>query len=146
MIRRPPRSTLFPYTTLFRSRAFGPARGLDLLDHPVDPGLEGRRVCEVFYVDELEERADVLRLVEVVVHAVDPGPEPRAGERPGHDVDHERERVALRATEGQHRAPQGILGIRGRVTLFVDRPPFRDRLAPLSREDDLASGDHARGH
>src|SRR5256884_4718961 len=24
MIRRPPRSTLFPYTTLFRSRGFGP--------------------------------------------------------------------------------------------------------------------------
>src|SRR3712207_7557386 len=69
MIRRPPRSTLFPYTTLFRSRAFGPARGLDLLDHPVDPGLEGRRVREVFYVGELEERADVLRLGEVVVRS-----------------------------------------------------------------------------
>src|SRR2546426_3066011 len=27
MIRRPPRSTLFPYTTLFRSRAPGHARG-----------------------------------------------------------------------------------------------------------------------
>src|SRR5258707_9624351 len=26
MIRRPPRSTLFPYTTLFRSRAFGEGR------------------------------------------------------------------------------------------------------------------------
>src|SRR5258708_19150162 len=26
MIRRPPRSTLFPYTTLFRSRAHRPAR------------------------------------------------------------------------------------------------------------------------
>src|SRR3712207_7353496 len=26
MIRRPPRSTLFPYTTLFRSRRSGPAR------------------------------------------------------------------------------------------------------------------------
>src|SRR2546425_8630355 len=26
MIRRPPRSTLFPYTTLFRSRAVGPRR------------------------------------------------------------------------------------------------------------------------
>src|SRR5437667_2746362 len=26
MIRRPPRSTLFPYTTLFRSRAGAPAR------------------------------------------------------------------------------------------------------------------------
>src|SRR5258708_15600545 len=25
MIRRPPRSTLFPYTTLFRSAAWGPA-------------------------------------------------------------------------------------------------------------------------
>src|SRR2546422_10363429 len=27
MIRRPPRSTLFPYTTLFRSLDHGPARG-----------------------------------------------------------------------------------------------------------------------
>src|SRR2546422_6578474 len=27
MIRRPPRSTLFPYTTLFRSRAEGEVRG-----------------------------------------------------------------------------------------------------------------------
>src|SRR5258705_6794209 len=27
MIRRPPRSTLFPYTTLFRSRVLGPAGG-----------------------------------------------------------------------------------------------------------------------
>src|SRR3712207_7106455 len=31
MIRRPPRSTLFPYTTLFRSLSFGAAAGL-LLD------------------------------------------------------------------------------------------------------------------
>src|ERR1017187_5440185 len=28
MIRRPPRSTLFPYTTLFRSGCYGGARGL----------------------------------------------------------------------------------------------------------------------
>src|SRR2546425_13112774 len=34
MIRRPPRSTLFPYTTLFRSRAFHFAGGL----HPALPG------------------------------------------------------------------------------------------------------------
>src|SRR2546422_7867294 len=27
MIRRPPRSTLFPYTTLFRSQSHGPDRG-----------------------------------------------------------------------------------------------------------------------
>src|SRR2546426_10335315 len=38
MIRRPPRSTLFPYTTLFRSNravayamAFGPAAGLEIV-------------------------------------------------------------------------------------------------------------------
>src|SRR3712207_7494621 len=30
MIRRPPRSTLFPYTTLFRSRALG-SRGLEFV-------------------------------------------------------------------------------------------------------------------
>src|SRR5690554_7331908 len=30
MIRRPPRSTLFPYTTLFRSRNPGPATGFNL--------------------------------------------------------------------------------------------------------------------
>src|SRR3712207_8209548 len=35
MIRRPPRSALFPYTTLFRSRPAQPARG-----HPVLTGAE----------------------------------------------------------------------------------------------------------
>src|SRR5687768_18097465 len=35
MIRRPPRSTLFPYTTLFRSRA--PDQGPRLGAHPVRP-------------------------------------------------------------------------------------------------------------
>src|SRR2546430_11153769 len=38
MIRRPPRSTLFPYTTLFRSRALGGAHrrvdGLDAVGEP----------------------------------------------------------------------------------------------------------------
>src|SRR5258708_13206179 len=32
MIRRPPRSTLFPYTTLFRSKALS----LENIDHPQD--------------------------------------------------------------------------------------------------------------
>src|SRR3712207_7272708 len=34
MIRRPPRSTLFPYTTLFRSRALLGAPRILLLDEP----------------------------------------------------------------------------------------------------------------
>src|SRR3712207_7712278 len=37
MIRRPPRSTLFPYTTLFRSRADG-----RVLQRRNDPGLAAR--------------------------------------------------------------------------------------------------------
>src|SRR3712207_7176408 len=37
MIRRPPRSTLFPYTTLFRSRGGVPGDHLD----PVEPGRGG---------------------------------------------------------------------------------------------------------
>src|SRR3712207_9373037 len=35
MIRRPPRSTLFPYTTLFRSLPDGPGKALQLTVHPV---------------------------------------------------------------------------------------------------------------
>src|SRR3712207_9496204 len=33
MIRRPPRSTLFPYTTLFRSSKFNPGAGNALVPH-----------------------------------------------------------------------------------------------------------------
>src|SRR2546427_7954913 len=39
MIRRPPRSTLFPYTTLFRSHAVALYRGA----HPVREKKSGRR-------------------------------------------------------------------------------------------------------
>src|SRR2546425_8813806 len=39
MIRRPPRSTLFPYTTLFRSHAGQLSPGLRLAGH-LDPVLE----------------------------------------------------------------------------------------------------------
>src|SRR5258707_7367677 len=42
MIRRPPRSTLFPYTTLFRS----------LRDHGVCPVLRGRRGAAAAHTDE----------------------------------------------------------------------------------------------
>src|SRR3712207_7933140 len=39
MIRRPPRSTLFPYTTLFRSRGRGRELRAELLDR--DRGADG---------------------------------------------------------------------------------------------------------
>src|SRR3712207_7412451 len=35
MIRRPPRSTLFPYTTLFRSQAFGPEPDMQLYNRGI---------------------------------------------------------------------------------------------------------------
>src|SRR5258706_8265796 len=49
MIRRPPRSTLFPYTTLFRSRACSgrpaPTPGTRRLSAP-------RRQCQLFFSSE----------------------------------------------------------------------------------------------
>src|SRR5256885_12750921 len=42
MIRRPPRSTLFPYTTLFRSLRLGvhPCAGVGYRDAHIAPGLD----------------------------------------------------------------------------------------------------------
>src|SRR3712207_7921139 len=58
MIRRPPRSTLFPYTTLFRSR---PAQGSGLAG--VDPGSRPVDVQELSAGDLAEaDRGDVDRL------------------------------------------------------------------------------------
>src|SRR3712207_8601656 len=44
MIRRPPRSTLFPYTTLFRSRAGGADDRHPLVDLGGDEGARALRV------------------------------------------------------------------------------------------------------
>src|SRR3712207_8089369 len=66
MIRRPPRSTLFPYTTLFRSGRAGRARprrrkpGGDRLGRGETPGRgeEGRREEEVEELIRQETRRD----------------------------------------------------------------------------------------
>src|SRR3712207_7408570 len=48
MIRRPPRSTLFPYTTLFRSHLSRDPRGAGRTFHLVDPNpMSARRVYEL---------------------------------------------------------------------------------------------------
>src|SRR3712207_8478941 len=49
MIRRPPRSTLFPYTTLFRSEADADVLGLDLDQfgqRVLEPAADGDRAAE----------------------------------------------------------------------------------------------------
>src|SRR5206468_8353460 len=62
MIRRPPRSTLFPYTTLFRSVAeasspAGAGTGPDPPGHP--PGI-GRDLRSEEHTSELQSRSDLV--------------------------------------------------------------------------------------
>src|SRR5690349_23125410 len=69
MIRRPPRSTLFPYTTLFRSRATFFQRNLSIHEDIVDAYrrrhglLECRRVEDSLRVEnaEVHEPLDIHR-------------------------------------------------------------------------------------
>src|SRR5947207_15247782 len=58
MIRRPPRSTLFPYTTLFRSVALGYVRLVDA--NGVGP--DGNRVCgrSEEHTSELQSHSDLV--------------------------------------------------------------------------------------
>src|SRR3712207_7174775 len=70
MIRRPPRSTLFPYTTLFRSNARRLHPDLVLLDLSM-PGLDGLQAlpriraaapgCEVVVLTRSEEHTSELQ-------------------------------------------------------------------------------------
>src|SRR5439155_17516628 len=57
MIRRPPRSTLFPYTTLFRS-LFLPAPARGHRDHPVRIGHRCHRSEE--HTSELQSRGHLV--------------------------------------------------------------------------------------
>src|SRR5256885_8098278 len=59
MIRRPPRSTLFPYTTLFRSR--GDVRGLCLGARAHPHGRGGGATPEECVPDQMARDAPVLR-------------------------------------------------------------------------------------
>src|SRR2546430_5600902 len=63
MIRRPPRSTLFPYTTLFRSRAYGGGEYLirhepsDLKPGLLHAGLECRLPTRVVRFGRLDRKS-----------------------------------------------------------------------------------------
>src|SRR5438874_4382465 len=71
MLPRPPRSTLFPYTTLFRSRRLDPARdrlerlGVVLLEHhrvavALHPLLEKNNARSEEHTSELQSRRDLV--------------------------------------------------------------------------------------
>src|SRR5258708_31547270 len=57
MIRRPPRSTLFPYTTLFRSRLGGIAAGHERSAHKgKSPGARGLPFVGTSFIDRKSTR------------------------------------------------------------------------------------------
>src|SRR2546426_8536317 len=58
MIRRPPRSTLFPYTTLFRSERRGPPAACE---HPHPSCETARRDCRCEHVVRSEEHTSELQ-------------------------------------------------------------------------------------
>src|SRR3989454_12340650 len=76
MIRRPPRSTLFPYTTLFRSRSVTPVD--DRIERLID-GLEGELadLCRELLPGKFGEdhaafaRPDLHRICRAEVHGKD---------------------------------------------------------------------------
>src|SRR2546430_15331495 len=72
MIRRPPRSTLFPYTTLFRSRE-QPVRALQQVvgdgEALVFVGVDQRGPCTPRY-DEGELPRQIVRILQPGVHAL----------------------------------------------------------------------------
>src|SRR2546421_3929103 len=91
MIRRPPRSTLFPYTTLFRShregdsgasaahgvfQGRGATRASDKIDAFVGPDVTDR---SEEHTSELQSRSDLVcrLLLEKKKTAVDPPPSPQ---------------------------------------------------------------------
>src|SRR2546426_5372831 len=80
MIRRPPRSTLFPYTTLFRSLRLVPVRGRPERRHRVGPLLarlgnergallfQARRLArEIAQVVELDRKSTRLNSSHLVI-------------------------------------------------------------------------------
>src|SRR3989454_11896950 len=89
MIRRPPRSTLFPYTTLFRSEM--PVPAAEVPQQVAPPERDDERQL----LGECEERA----LAGLRVHKVDPLPrQPPPHAQPCRAVV---QRIAL-AAEGEH--------------------------------------------
>src|SRR2546430_11147069 len=95
MIRRPPRSTLFPYTTLFRSIL--DARGGDGIErrarlvHENHFGLHGDGACDAQAL-LLAARKTGAGAAQAVLHLI---PEPRARQARAHDV------IELRAAARQ---------------------------------------------
>src|SRR3989454_7487404 len=69
MIRRPPRSTLFPYTTLFRSHQVGRAedRGQKVVEVMRDAGREATHRLHLLRLAELDRKSTRLNSSHLVI-------------------------------------------------------------------------------
>src|SRR2546422_4126640 len=127
MIRRPPRSTLFPYTTLFRSHHEPRRLG-------EDRGQEGRadRLCEAAHgrvQGKAAERRASRQHRTVSVGAIERGasssPRPSPGPRPG---------FLFSASEGRMAIPK-VMGIETEYGITVkNQPDFNPILSSRSEE------------
>src|SRR5450830_929472 len=137
MIRRPPRSTLFPYTTLFRSTRSGPSHSHKLIRED-DGGIVTRPLRSEEHTSELQSRFDIVcRLLLEKKKKV----EELAG------LMH-RERVSLLAVEGALPFPFFFLMIRRppRSTLFPYTTLFRSDVAIRAPGRPRACADRLRFH
>src|SRR6266496_1752833 len=128
MVRRPPRSTLFPYTTLFRSRLTAPdGRHLDglVLAHHAGHGA-AEEVRSEEHTPELQSRRDLVcrLLLEKKKASTGPRVPPKSSGRC---------RPVCPAS-GTYAAARGTLRTGGRPLLFFlwKRPPPRSPLFPYT--------------
>src|SRR2546425_8823329 len=92
MIRRPPRSTLFPYTTLFRSHA--PVYATRHLEDLVRPQVEARQ-----HVAPPRHHVGVARVVDD--HGVEPADVERRLTRRGHREEERTAHLAMTAARSE---------------------------------------------
>src|ERR1035437_305596 len=119
MIRRPPRSPLFPYTTLFRSRvAVGAGRG----SQRTDLRMPGRNVRSEEHTSELQSRQYLVCRLLLEKKKRHPG-ERREAHR---SIREARERDALEAAHGLGEESSTRLNVVVRPVFFF----FKDRAPP----------------
>src|SRR5258705_7569650 len=159
MIRRPPRSTLFPYTTLFRSAPPERLADRDRLEESPDPSLEGHAGGGEFLANRrivggeahaendaalggAVERADDVREHDGIAqggqeHA---RAEPHPARASGHGG-HERERLVARPRAERGADPDGVEagGLRA-----LRHGPERRRLRAAGHDGPTRGGEHAR--
>src|SRR6266436_3879989 len=126
MIRRPPRSTLFPYTTLFRSQ-FGASPGRRC---PAGPARREPKLRSEEHTSELQSRLHlVCRLLLEKKKVTDHGPSGELG-RSAHDE------VNV-AHKGDNLGWPDIYGCQTRPVIFFSNNTASTDIYPLSLHDAL---------